>query len=199
MKYKNLGKYVLLACLVSISCIFISTKTQLKAQTIVLEKTIPKEILPCLPMDRKEPDREPIIEGAIRYQGNDYYVIRMLYETNSPFENDPEPYYRGGRFAVTVDEIGCLNLNTIDQSTELIFSSLLNVLPKVVAQQMALEKWQSELERLGGKEQLKAYILEGIQPGPWQTYLFQEDLYALRRLGLDLPDSVLTEKPELAF
>lgn len=199
MRAKKLCKYLFMACLISISCIALNTNTQLQAQVTPLEKRVPEEILPCLPIDRKKPDRDPIIEGAIRYQGNDYYVIRMLYKTSSPFENDPEPYYKGGRFAVTVDKIGCLNLNTIEQSTELIFSSLSNVLPKVVAQQMALEKWKEALEEKGTLEKLKLYILDNIQPGPWRMYIFEEDLWSLRQLGLDLPDSVLSEKPNLAF
>lgn len=199
MKPKKLWKYVLIACLVIISCIVLKTNTQLQAQVTPLKKEIPEEILPCLPMNRKKPERDPIIEGAAKYQGKNYYVIHLLYETGSPFEDDLEPYYKGGRFAVTLDEIGCLNLNTVEQSTEVFFSSLSEIVPIPVAQQIALEKWKFELNRLKDKEKLKTYILEGIQPGPWRIYLFEEDLWALRQLGLNLPDSVLSETPNLAF
>lgn len=199
MKYKNLRKYVVLACLVGISCIALNTNTQIQAQVTPLEKAIPEEILPCLPMDRKDPNREPVIEGAVRYHGKDYYVIHLLYETGSPFEDDKEPYYKGGRFALILDEIGCLNLNTLEQSTELGFSSLSNIVPMPVAQEMALEKWKETLEEKGTLEKLKKYILDNIQPGPWQMYLFEEDLWALQQLGLDLPNSVLSENPNLAF
>lgn len=193
MKYKNVSKYFLIACLVGVLCIALNTNRQIHAQATPLEKKIPEQILPCLPMDRKEPGSEGIIEGAVRYKGRDYYVMYLLHETGSTFEDDKEPLYQWGRFGVMLDAMGCLNLNTIEKSTELGFSSLSDIVPVPVAQEMALEKWKETLGDKGTLEKLKKYILESIKPGPWQMYIFEEDLWALRQLGLDLPDSILSE------
>ncbi|WP_139253651.1 hypothetical protein [Hydrococcus rivularis] len=164
--------------------------TRAMAQDLSL-RSIPSSIDPCLPKSQK--NKSPLLRGAVEYRGKQYYVVELLYKTTPPFVDYEGDYYQGGRFFIQLDELGCLSLNTTDDATDLLFASMTQVVPEPVAQQLALQWWRKRLEELGSPEKLKQDILDGLKPGAYTLYLFAEDVWALKQLGITIPESALNQ------
>ena len=140
-----------------------------------ISDSIPQTIVKCLPKVR---DRATVLARAVE---NDtaYYLV------HTSFKRGEDSAW--GDFLIAAENTGCVLLNSPDAAQTLYKNSLAQYVPVSVAQKLALSKWQKELNRTGSKEALRKEILAGIEPGPDTMYLFPEDIWALKQLGIEIP------------
>ena len=74
------------------------------AQTIVKSPEIPEAIKPCLP--KGDSIKKIEIDGIVEYEGNKYYLMGIIEEKPTIFENDTELVDSGT--IILEDKIGCL-------------------------------------------------------------------------------------------
>lgn len=56
-----------------------------------------------------------------------------------------------------------------------------------IAQELALQKWNSKIQRARGKEKLQQELIEDSQHGGLEILLASEDIWAFKKLGISLP------------
>ncbi|OWY64103.1 hypothetical protein B7486_49180 [cyanobacterium TDX16] len=92
---------------------------------------------------------------------------------------------------MTADSRNCKLLTPPEKSNLLITASLREFVSEPVANQLALDKWQRQQKALGGKKALQQEINLGTQPGPDAIELNPEDVWALDKLGIHIPEAAL--------
>lgn len=166
------------------------------AQVLAFPEKIPKEVEACIPREARNTvnqKEKPQIYHPVPYKGLRFYRIDMLYRDVAPFDGqESREWYSWGRFGFVVDSNGCMPLNGIN-SSNLLQTSLIKIFPEEVAQQLALQRWQYVLSQFKNKEALRKDIIEGLKPGPYRYYLYSEDLLALQKLGIIIPQQILNK------
>lgn len=143
--------------------------------TQALSNSIPQAIVKCLP---KTHESTTVLARTVENDAN-YYLV------HTSFKRGEESVW--GDFLIAAENTGCVLLHSPDAAQTLYQNSLAQYVPMSIAQKLALAKWQKELDRTGGKEALRKEILVGIEPGPDTMYLFPEDIWALKQLGVEIP------------
>lgn len=138
---------------------------------------VPQAIVKCLPKTREQ---TTVLARAVE-NDTDYYLV------HTSFKRGEDSAW--GDFLIAAESTGCVLLHSPDAAQTLYQKSLAQYVPMSVAQKLALSKWQKELDRAGSKEALRQEILAGIEPGPDTMYLFPEDIWALRQLGIEIPSN----------
>lgn len=136
---------------------------------------IPQAIVKCLP---KTHEKTTVLARAVE-NDTDYYLV------HTSFKQGKDSVW--GDFLIAAENTGCALLHSPDAAQTLYQNSLAQYVPMSVAQKLALSKWQKELDLAGSKEALHKEILAGIEPGPDTMYLFPEDIWALKQLGIEIP------------
>lgn len=152
-------------------------------QVAFVNKTIPQSIEPCLPKGKHYKSLK--LEAETIYQKEKYYLVSLIEEQPSIFENDPEPFVTQQATVISEDKNGCLVKLLPNQS---LTHSMTLFMPEAVARELALRHWQNEIKKAGGKEQLLQSYNEmprDAADSPW--LFFPEDAWAFEQLGMKLP------------
>ncbi len=176
---------------------FLGLHTMSIAQVKPLPLSIPPEIRVCLPKFEIPKGEDPIewqpyTISAVQHKGKKYYLVFSYYEAISPFVDEPPeiPYFQGGRFVVRLDDIGCLTLNEPEAPMS---RSLTHYVSEEIARGIALGRWKRALalEHNNDLDSFRNELLKYLKPGPWQTFLYKEDDWALKQLGVTVPEKYI--------
>lgn len=161
-----------------------SPKSQKEAQSKLAIDTsvIPKIVMLCLPKNVKEIS----LTALTKYEGISYYLLDLTVA-----RDDRSFGTSFDRIIVTADSRNCKLLTPPEKSNLLITVSLREFVSEPVANQLALDKWQRQQKALGGKKALQQEINLGTQPGPDAIELNSEDVWALNKLGIHIPEVAL--------
>ena len=154
----------------------------LKKQAQTNVSTISQLITPCLPETLKESS----LRASTEYKGTAYYLIDITVS-----RNDRTFGVNFDRILVSLTENECKLLTPPEKSDLLITASLAEFVPEAVANQLAFDRWKRRQKKLGSQEALQQDINEGTQPGPEMIELNPEDVWALKQLGITIPNEAL--------
>lgn len=152
------------------------------AQTVINSQKIPESIQPCIPKGKSI--KRTQVDAIVEYQGKRYYLIGIIEEKPTIFENDTERLDLAT--IILEDEIGCL----VKQPTEKSITHSMGLfVPQPVARILSLEYTKKIIQKLGGKKAL----LQAYQDTPRDAadspfIFFPEDAWAYEQLGLELPE-----------
>ena len=155
-------------------------QAQSSPQTNIL--TIPQFVTPCLPENIKESS----LRASTEYKGTAYYLVDLTVS-----RDDRTFGVNFDRILVSLTENECKLLTPPEKSDLLITASLAEFVPEAVANQLAFDRWKRRQKKLGNQEALQQDINEGTQPGPEMIELNPEDVWALKQLGITIPNEAL--------
>jgi hypothetical protein len=139
----------------------------------------PKEIVSCLP--------HTIVEtrtlGPVAAEGSEYYLVR------GKFALRKDAPLLWGHFLVGTDKSGCALLNAPADASTLLQRGLSLYVSEGVARKIALARWKEELRHYPDRAAFEREVRAGLVEGPDRTILAPEDVWALKELGIDLPDA----------
>lgn len=148
----------------------------------IYNSSIPKIVMLCLPKNSKEIS----LAALTQYEEITYYLLDLTVA-----RDDRSFGTSFDRIIVTADSSNCKLLTPPEKSNLLITASLREFVSEPVANQLALDKWQRQQKALGGKTALQQEINLGTQPGPDAIELNPEDVWALDKLGIHIPEAAL--------
>lgn len=85
----------------------------------------------------------------------------------------------------------CALLTPKERANELFTVSLTKFVPETLANQLTLDSWKREQQRLGSKKALQQFVSEGLQLGPDMIELRPEDIWALNQLGISITEEAI--------
>lgn len=143
---------------------------------------LPRSVLPCLP----ESINEVSLAASTKYKGSTYYLIDLTI-----FRDERNTDVSFNRILVSQSGDQCKLLTPSGQYSLLITASFTSFVSEPIANQLALDRWKRHQNQLGSRQALQHEINEGTQPGAYMIELNPEDTWALRQLGITIPEEAL--------
>lgn len=157
----------------------VNSKNPVMAQANIDSK-IPKNIYPCLP--RQVQDLK--LWAHTKANQSNYYLIG-IYQQHSQQMEEFQPQYQ--ETLVELDNVGCL---VVVPKQKMGAVSLVQYVPEQVARELKLQRYRQAIAQVGGKEKFQDIFIEQESQSPGDvSYYFPEDVWALERLGIKLPDN----------
>lgn len=147
-----------------------------------IDSTIPKKLYPCLP---KKVEKLRLFASHTTEQ--DTYYLIGIYQPPQPHSPDEAPPPTYEETIVKLDKLGCLVIVPKEKIGEV---SLTEFVPESVARSLSLQRYQKAIEEVGGKEKYQQVWNEGDVEAGDVSYLFPEDAWALKQLGINVPSNV---------
>ncbi len=143
---------------------------------------VPEPVLSCLPKDIKE----LALAAFITYEGKSYYLMNLIVS-----RNDRASGVSYDIALVSLAGTECTLLTPKERANELFTVSLTKFVPETLANQLTLDSWKREQQRLGSKKALQQFVNEGLQLGPDMIELRPEDVWALNKLEISIPEEAI--------
>ncbi len=137
-------------------------------------ESIENQLKPCIPQNYyfQVITTEPSKKGI-------YYFLELTHQAP---KSEEDRFLK--KTVVELDSIGCF----VTVSPERIEAeSLTYYIPLEPARNLALKRYQQEIERLGGQEKLQQEIAALEGDGGTIFFLFPEQAWALQQLGIKIP------------
>lgn len=147
-----------------------------------IDTNIPKKSYPCLP---KKVERMRLLASNTTEQDTYYFVAIYLRPQPRSSNDPPPPTYQ--ETLVKLDNLGCL---VIVPKEKLGSVSLTQYVPESVARSLSLQKYRKVMVEAGGQEKFQQIWDKGDEEEGDMTYLFPEEAWALKELGINIPPSV---------
>lgn len=144
-----------------------------------VDKAIPQAVRPCLPSQTQG----VALGGITKVDDYTYYLLGLGNRT-------PNGQTRWTTAIIVTDKIGCFSQTPKGGLEPGV--SLMDYVPKKVANELALYFWKKRMGEMGGKQKLREELLDGLKPGPYTYNLQPEDIWALEALGISLPNELLS-------
>lgn len=153
-----------------------------------IDPNIPGNLYPCLPQQGVQKLELRAKFTTKEIENIDYYIVGVNNQPQSLSQNEaPTPSYQ--QTLVAIDEIGC---QVIIPKEKYGTATLTMYIPKSSAYDLSLEYRRQAIAKAGGKNEYQKIIEEtqlNSTPGDFSIY-FPEDLWALKKLGIRLPDKI---------
>lgn len=156
-----------------------------------IDSSIPKKLYPCLP---KKVERLMLVASAVN-KDNTYYLVGVDQALQfASTDEAPPPTYE--ETLVKLDNLGCL---VVVPKEKKVMVSLTRYLPESVARSLSLQKHRKKIVDAGGKQKFEQSFNDDRDGAGEITYLFPEDAWALKQLGINIPSNVrvITDVEEL--
>jgi hypothetical protein len=156
-----------------------------------IDSSIPKKLYPCLP---RKVEKLKLL-GSTVDADNTYYLVGVYQALQSvPINEAPPPTYE--ETLVKLDNLGCL---VVVPKEKKVMASLTRYVPESVARSLSLQKHRKKIVDAGGKQKFEQSFNEDREEGGETVYLFPEDVWALKQLGINIPSNVrvITDVEEL--
>lgn len=159
-----------------------SNKAVVLVQATQFDNNIPKELYPCLP----KRVRKLRLFAHTTNNKKSYYIVGVYnLPSISLNEIDSLPEYQ--ETLVALDDIGCL---VVIPKEKLGAASLIQYVPEKVARELKLQSFRQGITEAGGKEKFQELLLEEESHDSGGSYFFPEDVWALQKLGVQLPPNI---------
>lgn len=145
-----------------------------------LDAKIPKAIYPCIAGFAKQVN---LLASTSKNDHTYYLLLQQIPGSGSYKEFD-----LWKKSLIVTDKLGCLPYTPAEGIVQ---ESLTQYVPKDVANQLALQNWKDQISKLGGKEK----VVELLAPGEDTLLLNVEDVWALKQLGVKIPERHLKGYP----
>lgn len=147
-----------------------------------IDANIPKKLYPCLP---RKVGRLKLLASNTSEQDTYYFIGIHLAPYHQNSDEPLPPTYQ--ETLVKLDNLGCL---VIIPKEKLGAVSLTQYVPESVARSLSLQKHRKVIVEAGGKQNFEQSFSEDRDGQGETTYLFPEDVWALKQLGINIPSSV---------
>lgn len=135
---------------------------------------IPNAVLTCVPNEGAKYE----LLGVAKQQETEYYLLSIYaYADEDPTE----------RWDVVIqrDRAGCLLLHHLGSGLKPIVAYM----PVETARQLELQRYQHWIERAGGKEKFQQVFIARAADSGVPHYLSEEQVWALKKLGISIPNT----------
>jgi len=156
-----------------------------------IDGSIPKKLYPCLP---RKVENMKLLASTVD-QDNTYYLVGV-YQALQPVTTDETPPPTYEESLVKLDNLGCL---VVVPKEKTVMASLTRYVPESVARSLSLQKHRKVIVEAGGKQKFEQSFNDDRDGAGEITYLFPEDVWALKQLGINIPSNVrvITDVEEL--
>lgn len=156
-----------------------------------IDINIPKKLYPCLP---KKVEKLRLLASNTTSRTSYYLVAIHLAPQPQILNEPPPPTYE--QILVKLESLGCL---VVVPKEKLGSVSLTQYIPELVARSLSLQRYRKAMAEVGGKEKFQQIWDKGDEEAGNVRYLFPEDSWALKQLGISIHPSVpvVTDVEEL--
>ena len=152
-------------------------------QQAEIDENVPKSLYPCLP---KQEQRLEVRENTT-YKQKEYFIIGFYGLPSTHQGVEVQSSYK--ETLVALDNVDC---QVIIPKEKMGTASLILYIPQAAAYDLKLQRYRKAITELGGKEKLEQLLQAEEQtttPGDYPIY-FPEDIWALKKLGINLPKNI---------
>lgn len=133
---------------------------------------VPASVLTCIPSEGAKYE----LLGTIKHDSTSYYLLSIYAYA------DEDPMERWDAL-IQDDRAGCLLLHHLGSGLK----PLSTYVPVEVARQLELQRYQYWISKAGGKEKFQQVLIARGSDTGVPHYLSQEQVWALRQLGVEVP------------